>query len=122
MPYYLKTMFPLKTKEITMHYKTICLQMIQDRPEMYDSLLKNRTLLPTLERYASQLKTSHLDWRELLSQARPGSSESQTAGEALEIALQELEDSLPPAFPQDEDEPLSLDAAMAFITRRTQTA
>lgn len=105
-----------------MQYKTICLQMIQDRPQMYDQLLKNRNLLPTLEHYATQLKTSHLDWQELLSQARPDSSAIQISSEALEIALQELEDSLPPAFPQDEDEPLSLDAAMAFITRRTQTA
>lgn len=105
-----------------MKYKTICLQMIQDRPEMYDHLLKNRNLLPTLEHYASQFRTSHLDWIELLSQSRPDSDASQIASEALEIALQELEDSLPPVSPQDEDEPLSLDAAMAFITRRTQTA
>ena len=35
-----------------MQYKTICLQMIQDRPEMYDRLLSKRTLLPTLERFA----------------------------------------------------------------------
>lgn len=105
-----------------MQYKTMCLQMIQDRPEMYDQLLKNRNLLPTLEHYAGQLRTSHLDWMELLSQARPSSSESQINSEALEIALQELEDSLLPVSPEDEDEPLSLDAAMAFITRRTQAA
>ena len=35
-----------------MQYKTICLQMIQDRPEMYDRLLSQRTLLPTLDRFA----------------------------------------------------------------------
>lgn len=105
-----------------MQYKTICLHMIQDRPEMYDRLLKNRNLLPTLERYAVQLRTNHLDWMELLSQSRPDSSASQLASEALEIALQELEDSLPPVSPQDEDETLSLDAAMALITRRTQAA
>jgi len=105
-----------------MQYKTICLQMIQERPQMYDQLLRKRTLLPTLERYAIQLRTSHQSWQDLLSQAKPGSSESQIASKALEMALKELEDSLPPAYPQDEDEPLSLDAAMAFIRNHTQSA
>ena len=35
-----RTMFHPTRKETTMQYKTICLQMIQDRPEMYDRLLK----------------------------------------------------------------------------------
>jgi len=102
-----------------MQYKTICLQMIQDRPEMYDQLRSKRMLLPTLERLASRLRTSHQTWKDLLSQAKPGSSESQIASEAREIALKELEDSLPPAFPPDADEPLSLHAAMAFIRPHT---
>jgi hypothetical protein len=91
-----------------MQYKTICLQMIQERPEMYDQLLSKRILLPTLDRLSSELRASHQTWKDLLSQAKPGSSESQIASEALEIALKELEDSLPPAYPQNEDEPLSL--------------
>jgi hypothetical protein len=118
----LKPMFPLTRKELTMQYKTICLQMIQERPEMYDQLLSKRILLPTLDRLSSELRTSHQTWKELLSQVKPGSSESQIASEALEIALKELEDSLPPTYPQDEDEPLSLDAAMAFIRNHTPPA
>lgn len=106
-----------------MQYKTMTLQMIQDRrPEMYDQLLAKRSLLPALDRYSVQLRNSHQTWKERLSQARPGSSESQIASEALEIALKQLEDSLPLACPQDEDEALSLDAAMAFITRPTRAA
>ena len=105
-----------------MQYKTICLHMIQERPQMYDQLLSKRILLPTLERYAIQLRTSHQTWKELLSQAEPGSSESQIASEAMEIALKELEDSLPPASPPDEDETLSLDGAMAFIRLHTPPA
>ena len=76
-----------------MQYKTICLQMIQDRPEMYDQLLQQAdasadagTLSP------GELRTSHQAWKDRLSQARPGSSESQIASEALEMALKELED------------------------------
>jgi hypothetical protein len=104
----------LTRKEPTMNYKTMCLQKIQDRPEMYDQLLKSRTLLGALNGYARQLRDSHLEWKELLSQARPDTSETQIASEALEIALKELEDSLPPVYPQ-EDETLSLDAAMESI-------
>ena len=79
-------------------------------------------LLPTLNHYSSELKTSHEAWKDRLLQAKPGSSPSQIASEALEIALKELEDSLPPASPPDETEPLSLDAAMAFIRRHMPPA
>ncbi len=103
-----------------MQYKTICLQMIQDRPEMYNRLLSNRTLLPTLERFARQLRSSHQNWKERLLRAKPGSSDSQIASEALELALRQLglsSASLPP----EEDQPFPLEDAMAFI-RHTQPA
>lgn len=105
-----------------MQYKSICLRMIQDRPAMYDQLLGNRTLLPTLEHYTLDLKARHAFWMEHLSKARPGGSPAQIASEAGEIAIEELEDSLPLSFPQDEEEALSLDAAMAFLTRHTRPA
>ena len=98
-----------------MLYKTMILELLRERPAIHDQLRSQRMLLPTLERLAIQLRTSHLTWKDLLSQAKPGSSESQIASEAREIALQELADSLPPACPPDADEPLSLDAAMAFL-------
>ena len=102
-----------------MQYKTIVLELLQQRPEMHEQLRKDRKLLPTLEIYARELKTSHEAWKEILSQARPGSDPSQIASEALEMALKELEDRLPSESPQDEQEPLSLDAAMAFIRSHT---
>jgi len=105
-----------------MQYKTICLQMIQERPKMYDQLLSNRILLPALERYAMQLRTSHETWKSQLFQARPHSDPSLIASEALEIALKELEDCLPLAYPQEEVETLSLDAAMAFVRNHTPPA
>ena len=55
-----------------MLYKTICLQMIQDRPEMYDRLISNRTLLPTLERFARQAESSHQAWKERLLRGEAG--------------------------------------------------
>lgn len=105
-----------------MQYKTIVLHLLEQRPEMHDQLRTSRTLLPTLNRMASELKSSHEAWKDRLLQARPDSGESQIAGEAMEIALKELEDSLPNESPQDEDEPLSLDAAMGFLRRHTPLA
>ena len=75
-----------------MQYKTIILELLQQRQELHDQLRKDRTLLPTMERYASELKTSHEAWKERLSELRPGSDPSQIASEAMEMALQELEE------------------------------
>jgi hypothetical protein len=105
-----------------MQYKTIVLELLQQRPEIHEQLRQQRMLLSTLERYANELKTSHEAWKDRLLQAKPGNSQSQIESEALEIALKEVEDSLPPASPPDETEPLSLDAAMAFIRRHTPPA
>jgi len=105
--------------ETTMQYKTIIHELLQQRPKMHDRLRKKRKLLPTLERYAQELKTSHEAWKELLFQLRPGSDKSQIASEALEIALKELEDRLPSESPQNGNEALFLDAAMLFLRRPT---
>jgi hypothetical protein len=70
-----------------MHYKTIVLGLIEERPEIHEKLRRTRTLLPTLELYAKKLKTSHEAWKEHLFKERPASDPSQIASEALEIAL-----------------------------------
>jgi hypothetical protein len=98
-----------------MQYKTIVLELLQQRTEMYEQLRQERKLLLTLERLAYELKTLHEDWKEILSQEIPGRQESQIASEALELALKEVEDSLPPASIANEEEALSLDQAMAFL-------
>jgi hypothetical protein len=77
-----------------MPYKTIVLELLKQRPTLFDRLQKTRTLFQSLEHYASELQTSHEVWEDLLFQARPGSAESQIASEALEIALIEMEDCL----------------------------
>ena len=102
-----------------MQYKTIILELLQQRPQMHEQLRKERKLLTTLEFYARELKESHEAWKEQFLQARPGSDQSQIASEAMEMALKELEDRLPSASHPDNNEPLSLDAAMAFILGHT---
>ena len=105
-----------------MQYKTIVLEILQQRPQLHDQLRKDRKLLETVNLYARELKTSHEAWKEQLSETRPGSESSQIASEALELALKDLEGRLPSESPQDDHEPLSLDAAMAFIRRHTPRA
>ena len=102
-----------------MQYKTIILEMLEQRPQMREELRQSRKLLPTLELYASELKDSHEDWKERLLQAKPDSDPSQIASEAMELALKDLEDRLPSESNQDESETLSLDQAMAHISRHT---
>jgi chromosome segregation ATPase len=103
--------------ETTMQYKTIVHELLQQRPQMREQLRKSRRLLPTLEQYAKELKTSHEAWQEMLAQVRPGSNWNQIASEAFEIALKEMEDRLPSESPQDDNAPQVLDAAMLFLRR-----
>ncbi len=104
-----------------MHYKTIILELLKQNPQRYQELCASRTLLPTLNRYASTLKDRHEYWTNQLGQERLEQAPSQLTSSALEFALQELQDMLPAESPQNPSaaEPLSLDAAMAFLRRHT---
>jgi hypothetical protein len=109
-------------KEMTMQYKTIVLEMIQQRPELYDRLRHGLMLLEAVNRYAVELKSLHETWTEMLLQQKPHVPPFQIANEALEIALQALQDFLPGASPPEESDGLSLDAAMAFARQHTPPA
>ncbi len=105
-----------------MQYKTIVLELLQQYPQIHEQLRSQRSLLATLELHARQLKTSHEAWKRRLSRAKPGSDPSQIANAALELALQELEGRLTSGLPPRGSEPLSLDAAIAFVRGRTPPA
>jgi hypothetical protein len=107
-----------------MHYKTIVLELLQQYPEFHQELTTSKTLHPTLDRYAADLKALHNHWTQTLSRERPQSAPSQIASEALELALQELRDALSAESTLNDDSPeaLSLDAAMAHIRRHTPPA
>ena len=102
-----------------MQYKTIVLQLLEQNPEIYDPLRRQRKLLPTMEHYARELRSLHLAWKETLTEATPERDQTQIASEALELALKDLEGRLPSGSPRDGQEALSLDQAMAFIRRHT---
>ena len=88
-----------------MQYKTIVLELLRDHPEAHQQLSSRRTLLPTIELYARELKASHEAWAECLRRAMPGRGGIQITSEALEIALWELENSLRAEFSPGESEP-----------------
>jgi hypothetical protein len=97
-------------------YKTIVLELLRDRPALHEQLRVNGTLLPTMEQLAVAFRACHLNRMKALGEARPGSDTTLLSSEALELALQELQDSLPPAsLPSDET--FSLDQAMTFLQR-----
>jgi hypothetical protein len=102
-----------------MQYKTMVLDLLQDRPSLYEQLRSQGSLLSTLDQYAIALRTCHKKWEARLAERRPRSESSQLASEALELALEELTSSLPG---DETTEPLSLDAAMSFIQRHSSLA
>ena len=85
-----------------MQYKTIVLELLQQRTELHEQLRLTRRLRPTMESLAVELRELHLSWKETLSQANPGSDPSQISSEAMELALKGLEDHLPSASQQDD--------------------
>jgi hypothetical protein len=102
-----------------MQYKTITLELIRERPELYERLRSTKRLLPSMDAYAIDLKTRHEAWKQAIARQRPGSDPSQVASEALELAIEDLQASLPSESPKDEAEPISLNAAMEFLRRHT---
>ncbi|HVX12068.1 MAG TPA: hypothetical protein VHC22_12880 [Pirellulales bacterium] len=95
-------------------YKTIVLELLKDRPTLHEQLRLSGTLLSKVNQLAVAFRACHLNRIREMAAARPGSDPAQLSSEALELALQELQDSLPPELLPSEDT-LSLDRAMTFV-------
>ena len=107
-----------------MRYKTIVHELLQDRyPALHERLRRERTLLMTLDQLAIELKDAHVACMRGLRRASPARNYDQIAIEALEQATEDLQRRLPSESPPDETaEPLSLDAAMAYLRSHTPPA
>ncbi len=103
-----------------MLYKTIVLEMLQDRPELYNRFRSNRTLRQALENYASELSQLHTAWEEAIGTTPLATSPRQAASAALELAIEDLAKLLSAETSTPEE--LSLDDAMAYIRRHTPPA
>ncbi len=81
-----------------MLYKTIVLELLEDRADLHEHLRRTRLLLRTLDLLATELRDRHLSWKERLALSRPGSTPDQLASEAMELAIQDLHfPQVPPA-------------------------
>jgi hypothetical protein len=105
-----------------MLYKTMVLELLQNRPEVHEKLRRQRMLLKTMEFYASELKDLHEAWKQHLSETTPDSNQSQTASQALELALKELEGLLPSDSSTEEADQPSLEDFMTYLRDRTPPA
>ena len=102
-----------------MQYKTIILELLQQRPQMHEQLRQQRKLLTTMEMYARELKANHEAIRSDLAKEQPDMEASLISSQAMEMALAELMDRLPPELDHEEPGDLSLDQAMATVTSRS---
>jgi len=108
-----------------MHYKMIVHELLQDQhPALHERLRKERALLQAMSDYAACLKRHHEFWMDGLSAKRPEADPIQIASQALELAILDLRDDLPSdSSPNGSgSEPLSLDAAMAYVRTPTPPA
>ena len=105
-----------------MLYKTIVLELFQNRPQVHEKLRRQRMLLKAMEFYASELKDLHEAWKQHLSETTPDSDQSQIASQALELALKELEGILPSDSSTEEADQPSLDDFMTYLRDRTPPA
>ena len=87
-----------------MQYKTITLELIREREELYERLRSTKGLLPAMDAYAIELKAGHEAWKEAIDRGHPGSDPRQVASEALELAIQALRVRLRSESSRDEAE------------------
>lgn len=102
-----------------MNYKTVTLELLQDQPQLYDRLKRDRLLLAALEACSTDLRTRHLALARQLSQSRPEASLEQTSLEAYEIAVHELHQRIEAAALPDES--IRADQLIDFIRLHTPT-
>lgn len=98
-------------------YKTIVLELLRDRPALHEQLRASGTLQASMEQLAVAFRACHLERLKELAESRPGSESYQLSSEAMELALKELQDSLPAESSDEDSGTFSLDQAMTFLNR-----
>lgn len=104
-----------------MHYKTITLELLSERPKLYEELRTSKRLLTAMEAYAIDLKASHEDWKQRLAEKNPQADPAVIASAALELAVEELMAHLPCESLMGEAEPMTA-AATDFPASLSPTA
>ncbi len=73
-----------------MHYKTIVLGLLEDRPALYEHLRSSNALLSTMNTLAVTLRDLHLSMLETLQQHQPETSPEVIKAESLEVVIEEI--------------------------------
>lgn len=102
-----------------MQYKTIVLELLEQNQPLYHHLRRCRTLLATVERAATELRTSHREWTARLTEAGRGGTDEQLSAEALELALTDLTERLQPESAAPDTAGPSPAGAMAYLRARS---
>ena len=105
-----------------MLYKTIVLELFQNRPQVHEKLRRQRMLLKAMEFYAGELKDLHEAYKLDLAEMKSDSDPSQIPSQALELALKELEGLLPSDSSTEEADQPSLEDFMTYLRDRTPPA
>lgn len=98
-------------------YKTIVLELLRGRPALHEQLRASGTLQASMEQLAIAFRACHLERMKELAESRPESAPAQLSSEAMELALKELQDSLPAESSDEDSATFSLDQAMTFLHR-----
>lgn len=98
-------------------YKTIVLELLRDRPALHEQLRVSGTLQASMEQLAVAFRACHLEHLKELAESRQASDPAQLSSEAMELAVKELQDSLPGELASEDTELFSLDQAMTFLHR-----
>ena len=104
-----------------MHYKTIILELLEQQPTLHTRLKAQRKLLTALDFLSHEFKSRHETWHRTLRTQHPDIDPGCTTGAAMECALREMEQVLQNSWPEIDQEPLSLDVAVAFVRNLTSS-
>lgn len=105
-----------------MQYKTIVMELLEQHPQVHETLKQERKLLQTIESLARELKATHEQiLRDLSEQQPPLSSDrsSGTSSQAMEMAVAELQARLEILSGGANDDTLNLDQIMAQLLQHS---
>ena len=103
-------------------YQTLVLNLIREFPLVHYPLKEQKILKETMEKEARNLEARHQALRDHLSRTKPEIDQMQLGSAALELALEEFQTRLASGLQPEDQETLSLDAAIAYLRKVTPPA
>jgi hypothetical protein len=105
-----------------MQYKTIVMELLEQHPQIHESLKRERRLLAMIESLARELKATHEQILRDLSEQQPpplGDGSSGISSQAMEMAIAELQELLAILSGDENDDTLNLDQFMALLLQHS---